>query len=137
MRYLKNIKSFFSKNKSIVEVLYKKISLAESTSYKENHFRSNFSLEEINEFKNRKFVRITFYHESDQKDLSGLHPFEIVIVINDGGNCNKISTSNYDITKFNDEWYIFEIFNDFDDYGEYFLCDTWDGVKQLLNRNRK
>lgn len=76
MRYLKNIKSFFSKNKSIVELLYKKISLAESTSYKENHFRSNFSLEEINEFKNRKFVRITFYHESDQKDMSGLHPLK-------------------------------------------------------------
>lgn len=116
MKYLKNIKSLFFKKKS-EEILYKEISFIESLLYKQEHVKSNFYINEVDELKKRKLA-LRFNKDNEWSD-----PLD----------CNTISTNNFEITKFDDEWYIIKIFFD-DDSGECFLCDTWDGVRQLLDR---
>ncbi len=127
MRYLRN---FFSKKEDIPEVLYKKITRQKYIDYDDNHSKDDYDDGEINRIKS--FFRYKIFGENTNSCVSI-------------AKSNKISTVPdvfFVIEKYDDGWFIVHIckYTIFAAVGksydilESFLCDTLDGVEQIVKK---
>lgn len=147
MRYLKNIKSFFYRKPKygpieIKENLYREISESELNNFIDTHKNDFFSLSELDDilklekenriggiiYKEGDFSRLEF-NKDKCTDITGfIFPYSL--------DYRWV----FSLKKYEDDWYIFkEKSREINSLrpnlcNKYYLCDTFDGVKQLLNR---
>lgn len=137
---MKYLKSFFSKKeKSKSEVLYKKINHQEFIDYDDNHSKDDYDGGEINRIKS--FFKYKIFGKNTNYCVS----------IAKSNKLNDVSKTFFVIEKYADGWYIVHIckyiifarwwtertptdINRNYDILESFLCDTLDGVEQIVKK---
>lgn len=123
--------NFFKKSKfEPKESLYQKINMRQSIDYIYSHKSDHFLNEELT------WLRQTFKGQLHHKDI-----FEISF---SGSKINiemhsRSKVKFVEIRKFKDEYFLLEIATDkklIEErmYNEYYLCDTFDGLKQILSK---
>jgi len=153
MKYLKKLVDFFKSVKpvpkkdrpiEIKENLYREISESELNNFIDTHKNDFFSLSELDDilklgkenriggiiYKEGDFSRLEF-NKDKCTDITGFifsNPYSL--------DYRWV----FSLKKYEDDWYIFKEKSreinrlGFNECNKYYLCDTFDGVKQLLNK---